>query len=181
LNKREEGWGNMKTIVKLFLSAVILLGLTANASADSQINTKMNLTGDKTQIIMDMLDSPSVNFKLYHLVKPGDTLWWIAKQYDTTVQELATENELDADSQLVVNQRLAIPIDKKGSKSTKDTSDKVNVYVVVDQTQSHHYQVKKGDALSKIAKKYGVSVDYLMKLNHLKSGQPIIIGQTLRY
>ncbi len=42
------------------------------------------------------------------------------------------------------------------------------------------YKVKKGDTLSKIAKKYGTSVSAICKLNKISSKAPIRIGQRLR-
>ncbi|MBQ1268556.1 MAG: LysM peptidoglycan-binding domain-containing protein, partial [Muribaculaceae bacterium] len=42
------------------------------------------------------------------------------------------------------------------------------------------YKVKKGETLSKIAKKNGISVTTLCKLNGLKKTSTLRVGQTLR-
>ena len=42
------------------------------------------------------------------------------------------------------------------------------------------HTVGKGDSLSKIAKKYGVTVEYLLKLNNLKADSPIHKGQQIK-
>ena len=48
--------------------------------------------------------------------------------------------------------------------------------------QGHYtmHTVGSGDSLSKIAKKYGVTVDSLLKLNGLKSNSTIRKGQKLK-
>src|SRR5690606_13432507 len=45
---------------------------------------------------------------------------------------------------------------------------------------SASYRVKRGDTLSQIAKRHGVSVDELAKANNLRSGRHLRAGQTLR-
>jgi LysM repeat protein len=44
-----------------------------------------------------------------HTVVDGDTLWGIALEYDTTVDEIARLNDLDPDGVLTVGQQLLIP------------------------------------------------------------------------
>ncbi|TKJ31589.1 MAG: hypothetical protein CEE40_00780 [Chloroflexi bacterium B3_Chlor] len=44
-----------------------------------------------------------------HTVRGGDTLWSIAIRYDTTVDEIATLNELDPEGILALGQQLLIP------------------------------------------------------------------------
>lgn len=47
-------------------------------------------------------------------------------------------------------------------------------------TSSNTYTVVKGDTLSKIAKKYGTTVDVLVKLNGIKNKNVISIGQVIK-
>jgi LysM repeat protein len=44
-----------------------------------------------------------------HTVGPGDTLWDIAAQYGTTVQEIAELNDLDPEGVLTLGQQLLLP------------------------------------------------------------------------
>jgi LysM repeat protein len=44
-----------------------------------------------------------------HTVGPGDTLWDIAAEYGTTVQEIAELNDLDPEGVLTVGQQLLLP------------------------------------------------------------------------
>lgn len=45
-----------------------------------------------------------------HIVRPGDTLWGLAKTYGISVNEIVTENELGLSTLLVPNQKLTIPL-----------------------------------------------------------------------
>ncbi|MBH9965149.1 LysM peptidoglycan-binding domain-containing protein [Bacillus enclensis] len=85
-------------------------------------------------------------------VKKGDTLWGLAKEYGTTVDQLKTWNNLGSD--------LIFP-DQELKVSSKE-----------------YYTVKKGDSLWAIASNYGVSVDSLQGWNALESDL-IVPGQEL--
>lgn len=94
----------------------------------------------------------------YYIVKKGDTLYDIAKEYKTTVSELKKLNNLNTDK-LTINQQLKIP----GNKAL----DEVN------------YTVKKGDNLYTIANKYDTTVNEIKKINNLSSNV-LKIGQVLK-
>lgn len=65
----------------------------------------------------------------------------------------------------------------KVNKTVRKQQDN-NVKVVIQQVMSEH-QVKKGDTLHKIAEKYGITIERIMRINTLKSTK-ILIGQTLK-
>ena len=94
-----------------------------------------------------------------YVVKSGDSLWLIAKNYGITVDELKQANNLSSNI-LQIGQVLTIP-SSNPSPSTGNT-----------------YIVKSGDSLWNIAKKYGVSVDELKQANNLNSNL-LQIGQVL--
>ena len=96
-----------------------------------------------------------------YVVKKGDTLYGISNQFGVSVTELASLNNVDANS-LQVGQTLIIP-----SKSGVNPD---NMFM---------YTVKRGDTLFSIAKKYGISVESIKKLNYLDSNN-LYIGQVLR-
>ena len=93
----------------------------------------------------------------YYTVKSGDTLWSIAKKFNTTVSDLKDENGL-INSLLSIGQVLKIP----GKEVKSD-----NIYIV-----------KQGDTLYNIAKNYDTSVNELLKTNNLSSTN-LSIGQKL--
>ena len=99
-----------------------------------------------------------------YTVKPGDTLYGISNQFGVSVTELAKLNNIKG-SLLNVGQVLKIP--------TNTGTNPNNMFM---------YTVKQGDTLYGISKKYGISVDEIMKLNYftntnLKPGQVIRIPE----
>ena len=96
----------------------------------------------------------------YYVVKSGDTLWSIARNNNTTVDNIKTLNNLKNNT-LTVGQRLII------KNTTGSTPNNGNYYTVV-----------KGDSLYKIANKYNTTVDKLKTLNNLTSNT-LSIGQKL--
>ena len=102
---------------------------------------------------------PDMNNK--YTVKAGDTLWSIAKMYNTTVEELMKINNLTSDL-INIGKVLTVP-----NAINSTTSINSNAYIV-----------KAGDTLWNIAKRYNTTVENLMMLNNLTS-DVIMIGQRL--
>ena len=92
-----------------------------------------------------------------YIVKRGDTLYKIANDNNTTVDDIISLNNLDS-TILTIGQELLLP--------NKDI-DEVSEYIVVE-----------GDTLYKIANKYNVTVDELITSNNLSS-TTLSIGQIL--
>lgn len=98
---------------------------------------------------------------LSYYVKKGDTLYSIANRYDVTVDELIKINNL-SNNNLSVGQILKIPVS-----------------VIVPDNEYETYIVKSGDTLYSISKRFGISVDELIKINNL-SNNNLSIGQVLK-
>lgn len=96
-----------------------------------------------------------------YTVKSGDSLWNIAKKFDVSVEELKAVNNLNSNL-LNIGQILRIP-----KKETIETGD----YFV--------YNVKSGDSLYSIGKKFGISVDELIDYNNLSTSSLKINQQLL--
>lgn len=96
-----------------------------------------------------------------YTVKAGDTLWSIARRFNTTVEDLMKYNNLSSDV-ITVGTVLTIP-------TTTDSSTNLN---------SSMYVVKAGDTLWNIAKRYNTTVENLMMMNNLNTDL-ITIGQRL--
>ncbi|HIC97726.1 MAG TPA: LysM peptidoglycan-binding domain-containing protein [Aquificaceae bacterium] len=98
----------------------------------------------------------------YHRVKPGDTLWDIAKKYRLSVKDLLRANpDLKKRKYLRVGKRLCVPYGRK----------RVRSYIL--------YRVRPGDSLQKIAKRFGVSWREIKRINGLRSNV-IRVGQKLK-
>ncbi|MCD6099474.1 MAG: LysM peptidoglycan-binding domain-containing protein [Candidatus Marinimicrobia bacterium] len=102
---------------------------------------------------------------IVHRVRRGQTLWYIARKYGTTVSAIVSANKIRNENQIKVGQKLLIPIrEYRGFTSGK----KKIVHVV-----------KKGESLYLIARKYRVSVRQLIAWNNLYGRRYIYPGQRL--
>lgn len=102
-----------------------------------------------------------------HLVKPGDTLWGVARRYGVTVPALAAENGMDSKSQLTAGARLKIPGKSRAASSKSAEATRMT------------YQVRRGDTLSEIANRFNVSVRQLTTWNGLRQSSTLRTGQRL--
>lgn len=101
----------------------------------------------KGQILL--LKEKKENNNIYQ-VKKGDTLYSIAREYNTTVEELKRLNNLTS-NELYIGDEIIIPQKEK----------------VQDNDMYDIYTVEKGDSLWKIAKQYNISTKDLIELNNL--------------
>jgi len=103
-----------------------------------------------------------------YAVKRGDTLTGIAAKTGVTLKALKAANA-STGSRLRVNQVLIIPSNKidKAAKSTPASIP-----------QGEKYMVKKGDTIFGIARRAGVTVPELRKLNRIR-GNKLKVGQKL--
>ena len=102
----------------------------------------------------------------YHIVKSGESLWKIAKKYKISLKELYKLNPY------LKKKKFIKPGQKICISKLKKRKNRVQRKFIV-------YKVKKGDSLIKIAKKFGVKVSDIKKMNRLKSSR-IYVGQTLK-
>ena len=136
----------------------------ANNTTVDAIKSANNLTTNSLTVGQLLLipteSNGSVSENIY-TVKSGDSLWKIANQFNMTVSELRSLNNLSSDV-LQVGQVLKVK-----STGTNNLTNSGNTYTVVS-----------GDSLYKIANKFGVTVSDLMLANNL-SNSNLSIGQKL--
>lgn len=121
--------------------------LTSNILSIGQI---LKLPSDKAS------DVENEENTISYTVQKGDSLYSIARKYDTTIDRIKDLNNLTTNL-LSIGQVLLIPTD-----TNLETT----------------YTVQKGDSLYSIAKKYNTTVDRLKQLNNLSSNL-LSIGQIL--
>lgn len=116
------------------------------------------------------------DIQLTYVVKQGDTLSKIAKEFNTTVQAIAELNNIDDVNKIYVGQVLVIP---QANTST----------VKVEKPKETTYTIKKGDSFYKIARKHAgddKSIklgDYAVQIaryNDLYLNSTIYPGQVLK-
>jgi len=111
---------------------------------------------------------PSLSFAAKtHKVKRSDTLYSLARKYKVTVQDLKRANNL-VSAQVRIGDTLVIPLKRPTRVADADT----------EKAKPTVYKVKRSETLARIAKKTGVSVKQLKRLNHL-AGKRVKAGQVL--
>ncbi|MCD8339560.1 MAG: LysM peptidoglycan-binding domain-containing protein [Burkholderiales bacterium] len=118
----------------------------------------------------------------FYVVRPGDTVFSIARRFDVGADDLRHANGMK-DNHLQVGQRLSISKDGKPIK-TAVVLEKLpaSVQKRVDKrplATVKSYTVRKGDTLFSIASSANLSVNQLKKLNSI-SGNSVKPGQKLK-
>lgn len=98
-------------------------------------------------------------------VRPGDNLTSIAQRYGVSVDNLRQWNNLRS-NRIRIGQQLRV-------------SPPAHSILKPTASSKMAYRVKRGDTLSSIAQRYGVSVSELRSWNHLKSDK-LVVGQRLK-
>ncbi|MCI1677824.1 MAG: N-acetylmuramoyl-L-alanine amidase AmiB [Ewingella americana] len=142
----------------------LLASATAVDSGNTAANNSMSQPGPVEAT------AASAGATQIHQVKRGETLTGIANRYGTTPKALSDLNKLKKDG-VWVGQRLKVPA---GTKAVSPNSTKT---AAVKKKAAKH-KVTRGDTLSAIASKYGVSMNDIKTANHMKSGE-VQLGQTL--
>ena len=96
------------------------------------------------------------------IVQPGDTLSYLAIEYNTTVEKLVELNNIQNPNLIYVGESLKIPI--IGTVKKRETIT---------------YTVQYGDTLTAIAERYATTVNQIVTLNNIQNPNLIYVGQTL--
>lgn len=86
------------------------------------------------------------------VVQRGDTLWSIANQYGSTVQNIAAANQLPNPNKLLIGQSLVIPIG------------------------ATQHVIRRGETLWQIAQRYGVPIQSIIQINQLTHPSMLNVG-----
>jgi LysM repeat protein len=135
-----------------------------------EIKTANNLTTDMIYAGQELLIPIQLKLEpLTYRVEPGDSLWTIAKKFNTTVEILKRVNELETDK-LEIGQKIIIPEEFEILPEPP-----VNELEV---PQPIPYTVMPGDTLWLLSQKFNTTVDAIKEANNLEKDE-IIVGQEL--
>ncbi|HEY8155005.1 MAG TPA: LysM peptidoglycan-binding domain-containing protein [Myxococcota bacterium] len=109
----------------------------------------------------------------FYKVRRGDTLSKIAARQQTSERELSALNNLRSRNAIRVGQVLRLP-------DGASPSEPVVVASVVPMPSDRIHRVRRGDTLTSIARRYGVSEAEIASANRLNSRHVIGVGQRLR-
>lgn len=147
-------------------------GVTVDELIKNNTGTEKGVkTGQALRIPVVETPSPGVNLKaagqtpakqkdeskfFYHKLKPGETVYSLARNYGVSVQEITDSNPGVEINKLPVGYEIAIP-----RRTVKQTSEEIQV----QEKGFLEHRVVKGETLSSIAEKYGISVRDIRREN----------------
>ena len=126
-----------------------------------------------------------------HVVASGDTLRWIAAQYDVSLDALLARNDLTEQSVLSIGQEIIIPGETAALEAATPaatatpapTDTPAAEAAAPDATEAPAgpviYAVQSGDTLGAIAVRFGVDTDRIAEANDLTLYSILSVGQEL--
>lgn len=141
----------------------------------SGINTFTDRDNYKQEIFLSSSEAidtePLTNGNIItYIVRAGNTLSEIALKYDTTVNSIAGLNGIQNPNLIFVNQVLKIDTTFSRTEQFND----------LQETRHIIYTIKRGDTLTAIANKYGVSIQSIVELNEIVNPNLIFAGERIR-
>lgn len=97
---------------------------------------------------------------IIYTIADGDTLWNLAEQFGTTVNDIIRFNRIQNPDELRVGQIIRIPV--------------IQVEI------PRWYVVQNGDSVYQIAKRFDIPIDMVIEYNNLSNPDLIFPGQVLR-
>jgi len=152
--------------------------LTGTAEASPcELASKKN---DKTIKVNRKRNSDEIN-TTYYRIKHGDTLFIVAQRFNTKVALLLKLNNMKLEDPLFAGRKILVPVNKTGNEEkirvvASEQKDRANV----PQKASRIYTVQKGDTLFRLAKNNSTTIQELLKINNIKSTDPLFYGQKIK-
>lgn len=155
-------------------SAISGAGMVASESLYGEEMFEPIITTSEMAADVPMVNVPSATTATeIYIVQPGDMISQLAVDFDTSSSMLIEMNNLSDPDVLYVGQELRIPAGRSAvSRPTVSTTLKSTV------VRGGTYLVEKGDTLSEIALRAGVSLNDLRSLNQIQ-GDSIYAGQEI--
>ena len=123
-------------------------------------------------LLISMLANPNIAYSyaeeycFSYKIQKGDTLGKIAKNFNTTVDNIVLANKITDEDVIIAGDIIIIP--------------KTNeVAYTLNNRNELSYIVSEGDTLSKIARRFNKKVKDLVEINNLKNADKIYVGQVI--
>lgn len=103
---------NIDTIVDIKREEFVVNGGNISTNIELEFNVSIS-KNEKINIIDEISREESSENNIYsmviYFVKPGDTLWKIAKKFRSTIEDIARVNNIEDENKIYVGQQLYIP------------------------------------------------------------------------
>ena len=122
---------------------------------------------------------PKISWTRYK-IKQGDSLSVIAQNYNTTIGQIMSVNELDNDA-IRADKYLIVPLAQKseGYYSLSDNQREKSRLNIQKNSEKIIYTVVAGDSLWKISIKFGTTINNLVRWNQISPSDSLSIGKEL--
>ena len=151
--QRDKGHQDRRSQVVMLVLAIISIAIFSVASAQTLRDSGLSATAQGT-----------VSNTGQYVVARGDSLFGISRRFGVSLDQLQSWNDLTG-SGIVAGQRLRL-------------SDDAYSPSIAATTQT--YTVQRGDTAFGVAKRYGISLATLARLNNLDSNFTLAVGQVLQ-
>ncbi len=146
------------------------------AGADEQ---SILLPIDRAEVFaakLELTEQPLVSWQAYRL-KANENLAHVAMRYGMSLDTLRAVNGIGARAHVPAGHMLLVPAERP-SQATSDTLDQA-VFTTVPAGRTSYYTVQRGDTLTRVAARYGVTAAEVKAWNGL-ANERVKIGQRLR-
>lgn len=121
----------------------------------------------------DKMPSPKQTSWVKHRIKRGETVSSIAAKYGVSQYSITSSNNISRRSRIYAGKTLIVPVPLDGGSRGR----KKNKNYTADNSM---YRVRSGDTMWDIARAFGTSVDGLRRINSIRRGSRIYVGQRLK-
>ena len=151
-------------------------GTADSEAAAPEIAAPPNSNETAVQVIPPVISSSGDTYT----VRPGDTLYQIARHFQVSLNALITVNKLTNPSLIYAGQVLTLPGNSSPPPTNPTPIPPAPPTAPVPPTgQEKTHIVQRGEILARIASHYGVTIQALVTANNISNPNRIYVGQIL--
>lgn len=148
-----------------------------NEAPDLSFKSKsQNIQGISTSLNKEFRESVK---EIEYTVKPGESLWTIAQNYQVSLGDISQVNDLENAEKLSVGQIIKIPLGSKPKEVPKQQEGNSSTEESNQNNWLEHI-VEYGENVSMIAQKYHVPIETICQLNQMSRDDYVFPGQRLK-